>query len=226
MKRLFCLLPLFVILLLPATPMTAHAESASYAVAASNDVWFYSKPDEESGLFVLPYTYYVHVMAMGEDFCAVEYLEDSAPYQKLKGYCKTDALTFVDFVPARPYLRLEIPLTYVIDGDFPALGGSDLSTMKVAAVYYGTKTFDGTLALYVYANGVFGYVPARAEPEYEHNTDYLTAAPAEPSAAVKGTGLSAGHIVAIVLACVVSVVISALLLRGKLTSRKEEAVEF
>ena len=232
MKRLFFFLPLlFVLVLLPASPKAAHAESSGsgYAVAASDDVWFYSKPSDDGKLFILPHTYYVYVVEKGKDFCAVEYLENSAPYQKIEGYCKTSALTFVNFVPERPYLHYEIMLTYVIEGDTSELFGSDLRTIKVPAIYYGKKISDsGKLSFYVYANGIFDFIPASAELEYERNTDYLAAGnPTEPSASVKGeSGLSAGHIVAIVIVCVVAVVVAALLLRGKVTSRGEEVTEF
>ena len=67
-----------------------------------NDVWLYAEENEESGLFLLPYTYYVRVVERGEPFSAVVYGTDEAPYRAVKGYCKTELLTFVGFVPSAP----------------------------------------------------------------------------------------------------------------------------
>ena len=52
--------------LLPRPALAAHAEETTerYAVAAREDVWFYAAESEESGLFLIPYTYYVRSKRM------------------------------------------------------------------------------------------------------------------------------------------------------------------
>lgn len=136
--------------------------SGEYAVALG-EVWFYASADEEEKRFLLPETYYVRVLERGETYCTVEYLTDDAPYKKLLGYCRTDALTFVDFVPERPYLRRQITVTYTLPqtGD---LGTEDFLTVQRTFVYYGDRYEEDGLYLYVLSDNEFGYIPAEAPP--------------------------------------------------------------
>ncbi len=173
MKRLLpCLAILF--LLLPSPPArTAHGEEEPrYAVAATADVWFYAAENEESGLFLLPYTYYVRVIREGVLYSAVQYLDDVAPYKSVRGFCKTEDLTFVDFIPERPYLRREIKLTYTL-GSGNGMGGGAFDTVERTFVYYGTSYAGTARYYYVFADGVFDYVPATQEIFFDLNTDYL-----------------------------------------------------
>ena len=65
MKRLFCLIlfaALFLTPLLQTRPVSARAAENEYAVAATQEVWFYSSPDEACGLFLLPKSYYVKIV--------------------------------------------------------------------------------------------------------------------------------------------------------------------
>ncbi len=237
MKRFF---PLLAVLLsglfslsFPPAVLRASAEENTgsgerYAVAAREDVWFYSAENEESGLFLIPYTYYVRVLREGTLFTAVQYLDDIAPYRAINGFCKTEALTFVDFVPARPYLRREITVTYSIAGENP-MGGGAFNKIERRFVYYGTS-FAGTARyFYVYADGIFDYVPATQDILYELNTDYLTqtsgGASEEPPPAEVSSAPSAVQIVAICAAALAILAVVALVLRGK-KPRAASAEEF
>ncbi len=217
MKRLFLLL-LAALALLPAARLSAAAEEGRYAVAVG-DVWFYSSASEEAKLFLLPDTYYVRVLDEGETYCTVEYQADDAPYKKLLGYCRTDALTFVDFTPARPYLRKQITVEYTLP-DAGGLGSEEFTGVERTFVYYGDRYEGAQLYLYVLSGDVFGYLPADAPPEYERNTDYLeqTSGEAEESAP---QGTNAVQIVVIVLACVAAAAVAVILLRGKRPPQKE-----
>ena len=209
MKHFLCLLAalfsgLAALLPLPAVP--ARADGAEqYAVAAREDVWFYAAENEESGLFLLPYTYYV-----------VQYLDDVAPYRAITGFCKTDALTFVDFVPARPYLRREISVTYSVAGE-GRMGGGAFDKIEKRFVYYGTS-FSGTARFfYVYADGVFDYVPATQDILFELNTDYLkpVSGTQEPSEGAPSSAPSPVQIAVICAAVFALVAIAVFVLRGK-----------
>ncbi len=162
--------------------VAANAEEAPlYAVADSKDVWFYSEENEESGLFVLPYTYYVLVLRYGETFCAVQYLEDASPYRAVKGYCKTSDLTFVDFVPARPYLKHELTVTYALaNPSYVSMGSGSFDTITKNFVYYGTSYLGTARFHYVCSEGVFDYIPASEEIVYDLNTDYLSVGVVDP----------------------------------------------
>ena len=222
MKRFILLLvPLLMgIALAPAPPAAkAGADTLRYAVAADSNVWFYSSESEEAKVFLLPETYYVRVLNEGERFSAVEYLVNDAPYRKIMGYCETAALTFVDFIPARPFLRKQITVSYSIAADdafadaFPDVFGSIERTF----VYYGLRYENGDRYAYVLYDGTFGYIPIEEEPVFERNDDYLSV----PSGSVEGAkpsakgGLSAIEIVAICIACVAAVAVAALVVRGK-----------
>lgn len=227
MKRIPLILLVFA-LLLPAASVRADAETARYAVADAQDVWFYAEPDEKSGLFLIPYTYYVRVLSEGPVYCAAEYLDDSPPYRKITGYCKRDKLTFVDFVPERPYLRRVVTLTYTLS-DSPALGVGKGAFNAVSRdfVYYGACYAGTLLYWYVYADGIFDYVPAPEDLVYDLNTDYLVqAGPAEPAEPAP-EGLSPAHIAVICLLCVAAALLAVFILRGKKPSpAPEEAPEF
>lgn len=208
-------------LLLPAQkPLVSRAESEVYAVAETSDVWLYRAENEEEKLFCIPRTYYVKVVSEGETFSFCEYLRDSTPYKKITGYCLTSALTFVDFTPRRPYLFREVTVEYVHPLT-SSLGSGKFTSLKETFVYYGNRYEDGQLYFYVGKDGVYDYIPAAEEIEYELNTDYLP----EPSAPTAGTnvseGLSAVQIVLITLSAVAVLVIAVFVARGKKSAPPE-----
>jgi len=206
----------------PSASVTARAEGARYAVAAERNVWFYSDESEGSGLFVLPYTYYVKVISEGELFCAVEYLYDSQPYKKLRGYCKKSALTFVDFVPVRPYLLREVTVSYTLPNDYGALGNGNFGTVERTFVYYGHRYEQDRLYFYVARDGVFDYIPAEAELDYELNVDYLP--PPEENKPEASGGLGAVQVAVICAVCAAAVAIAVLVMRGKRPSAESHEV--
>lgn len=228
MKRVLVWLTVMVLTLalLPFRTAGAHAEEteAQYAVADGEDVWFYAQESEESGLFLIPCTYYVRVLREGAYFTAVQYLEDVAPYKAVTGFCRTDRLTFVDFVPARPFLKLELKVTYTVDRpNGAALGGGAFDKVERTFLYYGTSYAGTARFYYVYADGVFDYVPAVQEIVYERNTDYLTdvsgeaEGPAEPE-----SPLSPVQIAVICAACAAFLAIAVFVLRGKKAPSPQE----
>lgn len=192
-------------LLLPPLPLSVSDEelpapaSEVYAVAARSDVWLYAEESEESGLFLLPYTYYVRVLERGEEYSSVVYGEDIAPYRTVEGYCKTDMLTFVGFIPERPFLKLEVTVTYTVEGAASEMGNGTFDEIERTFHYYGTSYLGTRRYYYVLSDGVFDYIPAERDVTFELNTDYLaeTVAPVpeepapEPSAALSPVGIAA-----------------------------------
>lgn len=192
-------------LLLPPLPLSVSDEelpapaSEVYAVAARSDVWLYAEESEESGLFLLPYTYYVRVLERGEEYSSVVYGEDIAPYRTVEGYCKTDMLTFVGFIPERPFLKLEVTVTYTVEGSSSEMGNGTFDEIERTFHYYGTSYLGTRRYYYVLSDGVFDYIPAERDVTFELNTDYLaeTVAPVpeepapEPSAALSPVGIAA-----------------------------------
>ena len=235
MKRLILILSSFLLIFAFSAPAPsqkeARADGERYAVAATHDVWFYEEANESKGLFILPYTYYVKVINEGAPYCLVEYKDGTNGYKKITGYCRKDALTFVDFQPERPFLRKQINLSYTIAGG-PITGGGGLGSMERTVYFYGTYYAGTAQYNYVYADGVFDYVPATEPVNYDLNTDYLSSVtvvdpPAEDPDKASG-GLNALQIAVICLLCVAAVVAALLVLRGKRppTLREEQRSDF
>ncbi len=229
MKRLTILFAVWIgiviaalpLLVTPAAPtaFTARAEGEVYAVAETSEVWFYKTENEDDKLFCIPKTYYVKVIARGERFSFCEYLRDITPYKKVSGYCLTDSLTFVDFVPQRPFLYREVTVQYVLPG--ASLGNGSFAGKEESFVYYGTRYEDGQLYFYVGKNGEFDYIPAEEEITFELNTDYLPE-PETPATGSKNTGgLSAVQIVLITLAAVAVLVVAVFVAHGKKSAPPE-----
>ena len=210
-----------------ALPVPAAAAAAGgeerYAVAPTEDVWFYAGESEEERLFLLPCTYYVRVLGEGGEFCAVEYCEDDAPYKKLIGYCRTEQLLFVDFVPARPYLREQVTLTYSLP-DAGGLGDPALTQVERTFVYYGERTEGDQLYYYVYDGAAFGYVPAAEHIAYERNDDYLEAVSGSGEEGTQETpassSIGAVQIVVICILCAAAVAVAVLVLRGRRSAER------
>ena len=234
MKALILLMA--VLLLAPALPLPASAEETApeprevYAVAARADVWLYAEENEDSGLFLLPYTYYVRVLERGEEYSAVIYGEDAAPYRTVEGYCKTDMLTFVDFVPERPFLKLEVTVTYTVPGSSSQMGNGTFDEIERTFHYYGTSYLGTQRYFYVLSDGVFDYIPAARDVNYELNTDYLTEtvapAPEEEPEAAPPSGLSALEIAALVLGVVAVAAIAFFVLRGRKSPAPSDESDF
>lgn len=225
MKKLFLIAALLILLASPLSVATerANAEELSYAVADGTEIWFYAEANEDSGLFIIPYTYYVVVLERGTTFCAVQYFDDVSPYKAIKGYCKTSDLTFVDFVPARPFLRVELTVSYQL-AEQPAvsMGNGTFNTVEKTFVYYGTSYLGTARFHYVSSNGVFDYIPATQEITYELNTDYLVSDAPVTSQETKDpeetASSSAPSALQIVLICLTAAAVSAIaffVLRGR-----------
>ncbi len=235
MKRIALLFALlFALLPLPLSTLRASAaEETRYAVAADTNVWFYAGESEERRLFLIPHTYYVRVLHEGEVYTAVEYLVDRAPYRKVMGYCRTDALTFVNFVPVRPYLFKEVTVSYRLP-DGGGLSSESFADIERTFLYYGSRYEMGQLYYYVLYGDEFGYIPATQEPEFDKNTDYLTVpdeTPAggetePPAESPSPSGPSVLQIVLICAVCAVAVGVAALVLRGKRHAPPPDEADF
>jgi hypothetical protein len=183
-QSLFFALVIFLTPLFAPSPaaVTAAAEEERYACALSDRVYFYSSPSDDRGLFCLPYTYYVKILANQGDYCFVQYLTDAPPYQAVYGYCKTADLTFVDYTPARPYLYYTITATYQLSDLADSLiSDSVLSSVTLTYVYYGDLYVGTATYCYVSSDGKTGYLPKTMAITYELNDDYHAPEPEQPS---------------------------------------------
>ncbi len=227
MKKLFALLlALLSLLFAPYSRTIAQAAEAEttplYAVAAQQGVYLYQSQEDSSGLFILPYTYYVKILSLGDPYCAVEYHTDELPYKAVRGYCKKAELTFVDFTPERPFLKKQISVTYTLPEQSMQPSGNDfLQSVTMNYLFYGEFPVGSARYYYVYGNGAFGYLPAQEKVEYELNVDYLqtTTPPVEDAppaqGEAEGSTLSPTVIFFLVALGVSVVAVLFLVLRGK-----------
>jgi len=148
----------------------AAADSAVYACVYKEDTLLYSDEAASSPLFVLPQSYYVLVLAKGEECSYVKYLEDYGGYKSVYGYVKTSELLFVGYTPLRPYLYKSFDVRYSLDNSSPDYS---LSGITYTCRYYGYLLSGESLSAYVLINDSFGYIPLSSAISYEKNTDYL-----------------------------------------------------
>lgn len=225
---LSALLPFLYLLysLFPAcAPLLTQAQSSTpvvggYACVLSDNVFFYSERDEKRGVFLLPKTYYVKLLDVAPDYCKIEYLYDDNYVQKLVGYAKTNELTFVDYVPKRPYLYRLIEVSYRIDNALSTTS-SVLDEIKVTCAYYGDYTIGSQVYCYILRDGVFGYIPKPEGLSYDENTEYAEwlkqtqNTPAdEPLPDETTEPASPAQIAILVAVCLLVPVLAALILRS------------
>ena len=224
MKKFFLATILSILLCIPflPKPLTAQANepvTGTYACILQENTFFYSAPDERRGLFLLPTTYYVKLLDYGEEYSRVEYLYDDGNVKKLVGYTKTSALTFVEYVPKRPYFHYEFEVSYRIEDD----GLEDsafLNEITFTCAYYGDYKIGSETYCYVLRGGSFGYVPKPTNLRVIENTEYeewlAAQTPLESdteSVPVQKESSSPAQIAILVALCLLVPVLAALILK-------------
>lgn len=167
---------LMINLCIPPSPPVATAASqpppsGSYACICTDDVYFYSVPSDHRGIFLLPKTYYVKILDYQSEYCKIEYLYDDVSTRKIIGYVKTSQLTFVDYLPRRPYLYYVFEVEYHI-GDGNTGDSGFLDTLTATCAYYGDYQIGTQTYCYVLRDNTFGYIPKPATLYYEENSEY------------------------------------------------------
>ncbi len=199
---------------------SAYAEPllGDYACILQTDTFFYASPDESKGLFLLPKSYYVKLLDYGSEYSRVEYLTDDGIGKKVTGYVKTQRLTFVDYLPKRPYFTYQFELYYRIDEGLQN-DSSFLNEIKVTCAYYGDYNVGSKTYCYVLRGDSFGYVPKPSSltvPENPEYAEYLATLESaeEGEGEEKSTTTSSPAQVAILVAlCLLVPVLAALILK-------------
>ena len=189
--------------------------SGSYACILEDNTYFYTQPNEECGIFLLPKSYYVKVLDYQANYCKIEYLYDSSLSQKITGYAKTNQLTFVEYTPKRPYLYYIFDVYYQI-GDTQIEDSAFLTQLKISCAYYGDFYFGGKTYCYVLRGDTFGYVPKPATLSYEENTeyaDYLAQIPTAPPEQTTSQNAPIGQIALFVSLSLLVPILAAFLLK-------------
>ena len=226
---IYILLNAFCVFSAPLTAQTASAESSATQIPTQGtyacileESFFYSIPNENSGLFLLPKTYYVRLLEYGSEYCKIEYGTDNVYSKRLVGYTKTNQLTFVDYVPKCPYLYYLFDVTYRIDDSVNA-NSSFLDQITMTCAYYGDYKIGSKTYCYVLREERFGYVTKPISVYYEENTEYAeylenlqasASAPSEnDSLGSAKTNISPLHVAILVALCLLIPLLAALILK-------------
>lgn len=160
---------------LPRATIVAEAAATpvpgDYACILSDDVFLYSEADERRGLFLLPKSYYVRLIEYRSDYCKVEYQRDESDAKRVVGYARTEDLTFVEYLPLRPYLYYTFEVKYRIE-DTQTTDSSFLTEITVSCVYYGDYRVGSETYCYVLRGNEFGYIPKPVGLSFDENTEY------------------------------------------------------
>ena len=211
----FLSLSLFPFPRLTATAEPATLQAGAYACILDEDTYLYASSNERSGLFLLPQTYYVKILDAQSDFTKVEYGTDSATTKRLTGYCKTELLTPVDYVPVTPYFVYTFDVTYRLDGEeklYPFL-----NEITLTCAYYGNYPIGSEIYCYALREDTFGYVRLPADFTFIPNSEYAdrfndpTQSPSEPI--IQQDTLPPVQIALIAMLCLLAPILAALIIR-------------
>ena len=209
MKRVIPIFCICFLLFAPLSAKRAGAEELRYAVAASEEVWFYAEADETSGLFLIPCSYCVRIVGESGNFVQAEYGgKDGLPVQT--GYCLRDKLILLDYEPEHPFFVHLVKLIYKLET--PAR--EELSYSR-DAYFYGYFPSGSARYLRVLLDGELVLI-GETEPLSIPMTDYIPSQQTvSPAAQTSSSRLSALQIVVICVACAAAVVVAVFVMRGK-----------
>lgn len=195
------------------SPTVPELSAGGYACVLTDDTYFYSVQDEKSGLFLLPKTYFVKVIKVGEEYCQIEYLYDDAKVKKLTGYARSRQLTAVDFVPKRPYYYRLFSVSYRLDGAIA--GDAFLDEITISCTYYGDFIVGSKTYCYVLQGETFGYVPKPADFTVEPSNEYAEYyTPQEtPTQPIESTDSNPAQIAILVALCLLVPILAALIIK-------------
>lgn len=226
MKRIFtyfCTIAISFLLSCPAlyhTPAVVRAECAEesgYACVLGT-AYFYASDDLKTELFLLPKTYFVKIISLGEPFSKIEYggTNDLAP---IVGYALTNALTAVSFTPKTPHPNLRFLVRYTVAG---YENDPFFEPITLHCTYYGTYQVGTKSYAYALVDDSRRYVPLPDDFSYPLNDEYasFTAESNTPTQA-EPTPTADFSVAIVVFFTLLIPVLSALLLRPS----KKPAVE-
>ncbi len=172
MKKIWAVTVLALFLFCLPIRTAAAQETAAYARITQPNVYFYENADENSGLFILPETYFVKVTGETQEYYAAEYLSDTPGRTPLRGYCRKADVELVDYIPETPFLVYDTQVTFRSSSD--DLPDEFIVEYKVSAAFYGTFSYGSSTCCFVELDGRFGYVPASscAPLAYPPNTEH------------------------------------------------------
>ena len=138
MKKINLILLIFVFLFSfsAETPTSADNEKVFYAKITSSNTFLCSTPSENSQIFELPYSYFVKIDYVVDDYFKVN-------YDGVEGYVKKDKVSLMNGTPSAPYANASFKLfvPYAIYQS-PNTNSTKLADVDTTATlkYFGTKS--------------------------------------------------------------------------------------
>ena len=195
---------------LTAEPFRAKSDSTErYACILTDGIYFYTSEQESSGVFILPKSYYVKVVATGKKFTQVEYLTDGEHTKVLRGYCLTEQLTFVDYIPVNPYLYATFSVIYTVEDGWA--GDELIYKIELTCAYYGSYSIGSKQYAYVLQNGKYAYVPKPNDFTYTENTEYAERNTEHTEVEESGNGIRIGILTVL---CILVPILAAMILQS------------
>lgn len=182
-----------------SAPTTEYGEAqAVYARALSREAYLCSEKQQSSGLFAVPYTYCVQVLAREDDWYRVKYAEDSGIYSAVYGYVRAEDFAVLDSKPETTFLYMPVNVTY---SQPPAGGLPAIGDITVTAAFYGNFYSGGAGYSYVLYDDSFGYISGANEnyPIIEVAPEPSSPSP-RPSGAVVAVFVALGILAALAVA--------------------------
>ena len=192
----------------------AETPKAGTYACILEETFFYEEKRESSGLFLFPKTYYVKLLEYGEEYSKIEY-GDGINTPILTGYAKTALLTFVPYLPVRPYFSFAFEVKYTIGND-TATDSSFLTQITANCIYYGEYKIGSKNYCYVLRGEDFGYVPTPSSLYVEENgeyAEYLATKSEEKSTSAEEQKTSPSQIALLIALCLLVPLLAALILK-------------
>ena len=137
---------------------TATTENATYARIESN-CYLYEKEDSDSGIFILPESYYVKILKKGSTFHQVSYLDDGDFATAIQGYVLANSVHIQEnYIPQNPYLQYTISVTFKINAVYSTL----LDEIRLELPFYGISKVNTKVFNYVNYNQQIVAVDSKA----------------------------------------------------------------
>lgn len=135
MKKILFILSLFLIFANASSQnfVSADAENSYYAKITSSSTYLCSTPSENSAMFEIPYSYFIKV-----DYVIDDYYK--ASYDGVEGYVRKDKVSLMQGTPQNPYasatFKLFVPYNLYSSPNSSSTKICDLDTSKTLK-YYG-----------------------------------------------------------------------------------------
>ncbi len=143
----------------PQPSKRAVADQSEYLRIASQSTPFYKNPNDQIPLFYLPYTYYVKLLSISEDFYHVECFI-SATIPSIDGFVPKECLFLDGLTVSNPYpnLNLTSSTTAVLYADQNLKTQIQYIFPERNMRYYGSFSTEEGMLYYVGYNGKLGYI--------------------------------------------------------------------